>query len=150
MIRYFMLIPEAAQLVIQAGAMGRGGEIFVLDMGEPIRIINLAKDMIRLSGLRVGDDIEIEFTGLRPGEKLYEELYSEQEEHSPTSHSKIMVAASAPKPLLAVIHDINRLFQLVDAPNAEIRDMLREIIPVQESGLPVPATAVPATAKQAA
>ena len=70
-----MTIPEAAQLVIQAGAMGQGGEIFVLDMGEPVRIVDLAPDMIRLSGLRVGEDIEIEFTGLRPGEKLYEELH---------------------------------------------------------------------------
>ena len=73
--RYFMLIPEAAQLVIQAGAMGQGGEIFVLDMGEPVRILDLAHDMIRLSGLRVGDDIEMQIVGLRPGEKLYEELY---------------------------------------------------------------------------
>ena len=78
-----------------AGAMGRGGEIFVLDMGEPVRIVDLARDMIRLSGLREGDDVEIRFTGLRPGEKLYEELYAERERRLPTSHPKIMAAAAA-------------------------------------------------------
>jgi len=71
---YFMTIPEAAQLVMQAGAMGEGGEIFILDMGEPVKILDLARDMIRLSGLRPFDDIEIVFTGVRPGEKPYEEL----------------------------------------------------------------------------
>lgn len=90
-IRYFMLIPEAAQLVLQAGLMGRGGEIFVLDMGEPIKIANLARDMIRLSGF-TEDDIEIEFTGLRPGEKLYEELLADGETTQPTSHQKLRIA----------------------------------------------------------
>ncbi len=141
MIRYFMLIPEAAQLVIQAGAMGQGGEIFVLDMGEPVRIMNLAKDMIRLSGLRAGDDIEIEVTGLRPGEKLYEELYSEQEEHRPTTHSKIMVAASEPRNLLEVLSDIGHLTALANEPNETIRAALQEIIPVQQSGQPLRAAA---------
>ncbi len=141
MIRYFMLIPEAAQLVIQAGAMGRGGEIFVLDMGEPVRIMNLAKDMIRLSGLRVGDDIEIEVTGLRPGEKLYEELYSEQEEHRTTTHSKIMVAASEPRNLLEVLNDIGHLTHLADEPNETVRAALREIIPLQTTAQPQRAAA---------
>ncbi len=94
MVRYFMTIPEASQLVIQAGAMGKGGEIFVLDMGEPVRIVDLAKDMIRLSGFRVGEDIAIEFTGLRPGEKMFEELYIPGERYTATPHSKITVAAS--------------------------------------------------------
>jgi len=141
MIRYFMLIPEAAQLVIQAGAMGCGGEIFVLDMGDPVRILNLAQDMIRLSGLRVEEDIEIEVTGLRPGEKLYEELYSDSETHRPTTHAKIMAAASTPRQLLSVIQDINRLTELVDEPNSIVRSALREIIPVQETGQPIPAQA---------
>jgi len=141
MIRYFMLIPEAAQLVIQAGAMGQGGEIFVLDMGEPVRIMNLAKDMIRLSGLRAGDDIEIEVTGLRPGEKLYEELYSEQEDHRPTTHSKIMVAASEPRNLLEVLSDIGHLTYLANEPNEVVRAALQEIIPVQQPSQPVRAAA---------
>ena len=131
MIRYFMLIPEAAQLVIQSGAMGQGGEIFVLDMGEPVKILDLASDMIRLSGLRVGDDIEIEITGLRPGEKLYEELYNDQEEHRSTTHSKIMVAASEPRNILEVLSDIGHLTELVDQPNEVVRAALQQIIPVQ-------------------
>jgi FlaA1/EpsC-like NDP-sugar epimerase len=126
--RYFMLIPEAAQLVLQAGAMGRGGEIFVLDMGEPVRIVDLANDMIRLSGLRVGEDIEIQIVGLRPGEKLYEELYDASENHQRTTHPKIMVAASARRKLLEVIHDIGRLEMLVDEPNDVLKEALQEII----------------------
>ncbi len=89
--RYFMSIPEAAQLVMQAGCMGKGGEIFVLDMGEPVKIVDLAKDMIRLSGMNE-DDIKIEFTGLRPGEKLYEELLADDESTLPTPHPKLRIA----------------------------------------------------------
>jgi FlaA1/EpsC-like NDP-sugar epimerase len=129
MVRYFMMIPEAAQLVIQAGAMGRGGEIFVLDMGEPVRIVDLARDMIRLSGLREGDDVEIRFTGLRPGEKLYEELYAERERRLPTSHPKIMAAAAAPRKLLQVIYDVGRLEASLTSPNDQLRALLAEIVP---------------------
>jgi FlaA1/EpsC-like NDP-sugar epimerase len=89
--RYFMSIPEAAQLVMQAGCMGNGGEIFVLDMGEPVKIVNLAKDLIRLSGFNE-NDIKIEFTGLRPGEKLYEELLADNESTLPTPHPKLRIA----------------------------------------------------------
>ncbi len=89
--RYFMSIPEAAQLVLQAGLMGQGGEIFVLDMGQPVKIVDLAKDLIRLSGL-TEDDIKIEFSGLRPGEKLYEELLADNEHTLPTPHPKLRIA----------------------------------------------------------
>ena len=91
-IRYFMSIPEASQLVLQAGAMGSGGEIFVLDMGEPVKITDLAREMIKLAGLVEGKDINIVFTGLRPGEKLYEELFSDEENYQSTSHGKIRIA----------------------------------------------------------
>jgi FlaA1/EpsC-like NDP-sugar epimerase len=89
--RYFMTIPEACQLVLQAGAMGRGGEIFVLDMGEPVKIVTLAMDLIRLSGLEPEQDIEIKFTGVRPGEKLFEELAVDEENVDKTRHPKIYV-----------------------------------------------------------
>lgn len=89
--RYFMTIPEASQLVMQAGAIGGGGEIFVLNMGQPIRILDLAKELIAANGLRVDDDIEIQFTGIRPGEKLYEELSCDNEQIRPSGHDKICV-----------------------------------------------------------
>ncbi len=91
-IRYFMSIPEACQLVLQAGSMGEGGEIFVLDMGEPVKIVDLAREMIRLAGLREGVDIKIVFSGLRPGEKLFEELFSDKEAYELTHHGKIRKA----------------------------------------------------------
>jgi FlaA1/EpsC-like NDP-sugar epimerase len=91
MTRYFMTIPEASQLVMQAGAIGQGGEIFVLDMGKPMKIVDLAKELIRRNGLKVGKDIELRFSGIRPGEKLFEELAGDNEATRPTSHAKIRV-----------------------------------------------------------
>jgi FlaA1/EpsC-like NDP-sugar epimerase len=100
-IRYFMLIPEAAQLVLQAGLFASseptGGKIFVLDMGEPVKIVDLARDMIRLSGLDE-QAIQIEFTGLRPGEKLFEELLADNESTLPTPHPKLRIAQACPAP----------------------------------------------------
>jgi FlaA1/EpsC-like NDP-sugar epimerase len=90
--RYFMTIPEASQLVLEAAAMGKGGEIFIFDMGESVKIYDLAKNMIKLSGLRFPDDIDIKITGLRPGEKLYEELLANGEDVLPTYHKKIMIS----------------------------------------------------------
>jgi len=90
--RYFMTIPEAVQLVLQAAALGQGGEVFLLDMGEPIRIVDLARDLIELSGLEVGRDVDIVYTGLRPGEKLFEELLLEGEEYVRTQHEKIFIS----------------------------------------------------------
>ncbi|MFB2971794.1 polysaccharide biosynthesis protein [Aerosakkonema sp. BLCC-F183] len=93
--RYFMTIPEAVQLVLQAAVLGKGGEVFMFNMGQPVKIFDLAKDLIRLSGYEVGKDIDIVFTGLRPGEKLYEELFIEGEKYDPTQHEKIMTVANA-------------------------------------------------------
>ncbi|MCC6626736.1 MAG: polysaccharide biosynthesis protein [Chloroflexi bacterium] len=130
MTRYFMTIPEAAQLVIQAGAMGEGGEIFVLDMGEPVRILDLAEDIIRLSGLEVGRDIDIKIIGLRRGEKLHEEVFSAEEAPAATSHAKILMARPAPvdgRQLSADIDTLARLAAVLDA--AGIRDKFREMLP---------------------
>lgn len=93
--RYFMIIPEAVQLVLQAAALGSGGEVYMLDMGEPVKIVDLAQDLIELSGLELGRDIDITFTGMRPGEKLFEELLVDGETYEPTPHEKIFLAAYA-------------------------------------------------------
>lgn len=93
--RYFMTIPEAVQLVLQASVMGKGGEVFVLDMGEPVKIVDLARDLIELSGYEVGKDIDIVFSGARPGEKLFEELFIDGEDYTRTQHDKIRIAANA-------------------------------------------------------
>ena len=107
--RYFMTIPEAVQLVIQAAALGKGGEVFVLDMGEPVKIIDLAKDLIKLSGLKLGEDIDIEITGLRPGEKLYEELLHDTENSIRTEHERIYITRLEeidPAALAAALEDL--------------------------------------------
>jgi FlaA1/EpsC-like NDP-sugar epimerase len=96
MTRFFMTIPEAVQLVVQAGAIGGRGQIYVLDMGEPVRIVDLAESMIRLSGREPGRDIEIEFVGARPGEKLHEELWSDGETVTPSTHEAILLVTRPP------------------------------------------------------
>lgn len=113
--RFFMTIPEASQLVLQAGSMGKGGEIFLLDMGEPVKILNLAEELIRLSGFRPYEDIEIVFSGLRPGEKLYEELLLAGEGVQPTSHEKICVARSMAVDAPRLDEQLERLHKAVVA-----------------------------------
>jgi FlaA1/EpsC-like NDP-sugar epimerase len=128
--RYFMTIPEAVQLVLQAGALGRGGEVFVLDMGEPIKVLDLATDLIRLSGLEVGTDIEIRFTGARPGEKLYEELFFDSENAISTDHPKVLRAKNGTLPLgLSTV--VEALVECARAGRAddEIREMLGRLVP---------------------
>ncbi|MDR3681510.1 MAG: nucleoside-diphosphate sugar epimerase/dehydratase [Flavipsychrobacter sp.] len=107
--RYFMTIPEACQLVIEAGTMGKGGEIFVFDMGQPVKIVDLARKMIKLAGKEPDVDIEVVFTGLRPGEKLYEELLNDSENVMPTYHDKIMIAKVREYDFLAINDKINKL-----------------------------------------
>jgi FlaA1/EpsC-like NDP-sugar epimerase len=128
MTRFFMTIPEASQLVLQAATMGAGGEIFVLEMGEPVRIVDLARDLIRLSGLPE-HAIEISFTGVRPGEKLYEELYFDDEQTLATSHPKLRAAYHRPYALAEVRRAIAQLERLVDEPDELLRRKLREIVP---------------------
>lgn len=111
-IRYFMTIPEACSLVMEASTIGEGGEIFVFDMGQPVKILDLAKNMIRLAGYTPGEDIQITFTGLRPGEKLYEELLNQKEITIPTSNQKIMVAKVLEFPFEQVQKDIDELIAL--------------------------------------
>lgn len=128
--RYFMTIPESVQLVLQAGTLGLGGEVFVLDMGEPVRIVDLATDLIRLCGYEPGKDIEVKFTGIRPGEKLYEEMFFHEENAFPTDHPKVLRAkkAGVPEGL------IRRIERLADAAQAstndhELREMLIALVP---------------------
>ena len=127
--RYFMTIPEACQLVIEAGSMGKGGEIFVFDMGKPMKIIDLAEKMIKLSGLRIDKDIKIKVTGLRPGEKMYEELLSNEENTIPTHHPKILIAKMRDT-LPDVLLKINTLIDLYDKQdNDSIVKLMKDIVP---------------------
>lgn len=132
--RFFMTIPEASQLVLQAGSMGKGGEIFLLDMGEPVKIVKLAEELIQLSGYRPYEDIEIAFTGLRPGEKLYEELLLAGEGVQPTCHEKIMVAKAAECDEAVLVRQIEELYQLarsldLDGVVAKLQEMVPEFQP---------------------
>ncbi len=127
--RFFMTIPEASQLVIQAAANGQDNEIFVLDMGEPVQIVDLAADMIRLSGFRVGEDIEIEFSGVRPGEKLYEELYSCGERRLPTRHPKILIAEQECVDAEEIFDSIERLVVNAEEGAESIVSGLQQIVP---------------------
>ncbi|HHW31821.1 MAG TPA: polysaccharide biosynthesis protein [Clostridiaceae bacterium] len=127
-IRYFMTIPEAAQLVIQAGAIAKGGEVFILDMGEPVKIVDLARDLIRLSGFVPDEDIKIQFTGLRPGEKLYEEMLMAEENLRKTKHEKIFIA----KPLDLSFNEVLLCVKLLENSlndQSSIRENIAKVIP---------------------
>lgn len=139
MTRFFMTIPEAVQLVIQAASLATPGQIYALDMGDPVRIVDLARDLVELSGLKLGRDIEIVYTGLRPGEKLHEELFTREEQRTATVYDKIFIAQSAPV-------DGERLYRMIDLlaehaaqmDEAAIRRTLRELVPdFQEADVPL-------------
>ena len=128
--RFFMTIPEAAQLVLQAGAFAKGGEIFILDMGKPVKIYDLAKDLIRLSGFVPGEDIKIEITGLRPGEKLYEEVLMDEEGIRKTAHNKIFVAQPASYDINELKAKLRNTQQMCEnGDNAALVRKLKEIVP---------------------
>ncbi len=128
--RYFMTIPEACQLVIEAGNMGNGGEIFIFDMGQSVKIVDLAKKMIKLSGLKLGKDITIEFTGLRPGEKLMEELLNDSENTLPTHHPKITIAKIKPYDYEVITEEVNALIELVNKHDYDlIVKKMKQIVP---------------------
>ena len=137
--RYFMTIPEAVQLVLQAVVMSPGGEILMLNMGEPIKIVDLAKDLICLSGYQVGKDIEIAYTGLRPGEKLFEELFLPDEEYQKTGHEKLLVVENAsqniPSQLLQHVADLLQSASINDS--MEIRSSLQKLVPGYQTKTPV-------------
>ena len=131
-IRYFMTIPEAVSLVLQAGAYAKGGEIFVLDMGEPVKILDLAKNLIRLSGFKVGEDIQIEFTGLRPGEKLYEELLMDEEGMQDTGNKMIHIGKPIEIDEMTFFVQLKKLKDESKNESADIRYLIREIVPTYQ------------------
>lgn len=127
--RYFMTIPEAAQLVMQAGAIGNGGEIFVLDMGQPLKILDVAKEMIRAAGLRVHEDIQIDITGVRPGEKLFEELAGDSETTKPTAHERIRVWQLPRASRREAEQMIEQLVATINRPRVEVIAALCDCVP---------------------
>jgi lipopolysaccharide/colanic/teichoic acid biosynthesis glycosyltransferase len=141
--RYFMTIPEAVRLVIQAGAMAKGGEVYLLDMGEQVRIADLARQLVRMAGLREGDDIEIIYTGLRPGEKLYEELHSDAERTRMTRNERILVWDLDARDEHSLMEEISRLERLSRTADAEtIKHHLHRLVPeyIEPSHGPLPET----------
>ncbi|HTK30322.1 MAG TPA: polysaccharide biosynthesis protein [Candidatus Saccharimonadaceae bacterium] len=144
--RYFMTIPEAVRLVLQAGAMGKGGEVFLLDMGEQVRIVDLARQLIRMAGLREGEDIEIVYTGLRPGEKLFEELHSDAERTRITRHERILVWDLDARDEPSLLAEVGALEQLAQRGDAEsIKRALAGLVPEYVEPRHDPVETVPAT-----
>ena len=136
MVRYFMTIPEAVQLVIQAGAFAKGGEVFILDMGKPVKIVDLARDLIRFSGFVPDEDIEIVFSGIRPGEKLYEEILTDEEGVSATKHDRIFVGKPVAFSLEEVQSMVKNLVSIANQGNVdnteEIKGFLKQIVPTYQ------------------
>jgi FlaA1/EpsC-like NDP-sugar epimerase len=133
-IRYFMTIPEACQLVLEAGTMGKGGEIFIFDMGEPVKIIDLAYKMIKLAGLIPEKDIKIKIVGLRPGEKLYEELLNDHAKNLPTHHDKIMIAEEVCSEFEVVADQIEELIISAQVNNSrQIVSKMKKMVPEYKS-----------------
>ena len=128
-IRYFMTIPEAVSLVLQAGAYAKGGEIFVLDMGEPMKIVDLAENLIKLSGYKVGEDIEIEFTGLRPGEKMYEERLMEEEGMQKTANKMISIGKPLQIDEEKFLNQLGELKDYIEQEPEDIREYIKKIVP---------------------
>lgn len=128
MVRYFMTIPEASQLVLQAGAVGQSGNVLILEMGEPVKIVDLAKDMISLSGLNYPNDIDIEFTGLRPGEKMYEELFYSHEKSATKIHEKIILGSGFAPSVMQINNELQQLKGILNSEPAEIADSLWAIV----------------------
>ena len=128
-IRYFMTIPEAVSLVLQAGAYAKGGEIFVLDMGEPVKILDLARNLIKLSGYKVGEDIEIRFTGLRPGEKLYEEMLMAEEGMQETANKMIHIGQPIQIEEDKFLEQLKELKEYVEQEPDDIREYIMRIVP---------------------
>ena len=131
-IRYFMTIPEAVSLVLQAGAYARGGEIFVLDMGEPVKIDDLAKNLIRLSGYTLGVDMNIVYTGLRPGEKLYEELLMDEEGLQETANKLIHIGKPIDFDKENFAHNLARLEKSAYDETEDIRSIIKEVVPTYQ------------------
>lgn len=129
MTRYFMTIPEAVQLVIQAGALAKGGEVFILDMGEPVKIVDLARRLISLSGYEPNVDISIVFTGMRPGEKLYEELLTDEEGLTKTNHERILIGRPSVMSRLKLDSELAKLEKVLNVSDHAIRDGLRQLVP---------------------
>ena len=129
MTRYFMTIPEAVSLVLQAAAFAKGGEIFILDMGEPVHILDLAKKMIQLAGLKVNEDIKIVFTGLRPGEKLYEELFIDPKHLVRTDNDKIFICRQDAIDIFLLKSKMKMLYKAAKEESTDIRWLLKELIP---------------------
>lgn len=131
-IRYFMTIPEAVSLVLQAGAYAKGGEIFVLDMGEPMKILDMAKNLIKLSGYRVGEDIEIKFTGLRPGEKMYEELLMDEEGLKKTANERIFIGKPIEFDVQEFTQQLKKLEEDAMAENVDIHPDIKAVVPTYQ------------------